>query len=666
MGKGMDFILAFLMLSLGVIVYVVFFGPSKQDLLLMTPTEKLQTLKVNDLDKDIIKELHSLSEFTDPSLTLMEQIEVYWKNDQSEAATFLSNFIFQDVLPQETQMTIVLGRETFILTADGIRLSCIEGWFCRDGDTWGYHHEDCSFTDTLSCECRDDECTNKCWIRSLQGESVQAGQMAEISIDYVSKGSHALSISFGDGSSSSKSVEGEGTVILSHAYHSAGAYALAADIACDDVIDGDNSAAGQIHITPSASGPDDDQPPPGIINITGFLNPDSGPITFLAHIDEGPFDYLEFQIHAPGWRDSTTWIGLGRSASSFSWESAPWSGEARVRARAVSGSRVGGWFEAGPFDVINEDQIQNQTENQTHLTCSGVYPSYCIEAQGPGTDECRTDVDCLDGSSTCIDNDNLNYWLSSSASWDYPGQGDCTETDYCQGGTLYEARCTGQYVCPDFTTYSCPGSCTDGACVNNTLPPVVTDIGGYTNPDEGTITFTATASDPEGDPIQRVEFQVNTGIWQAIGSDTTQPWSVSWDSMPFSGSALVRARAFTIAEGYGAYHQEGPFTITNTPLSPFEITDIGGYTIPDSGTIVFQAYVDEDHRTQTDGITFWIFAFGWNGQTTWYQLGVDSSEPWTASWNSGNWSGNASIRAKAEAGSEETAYYIEGPFSVLN
>lgn len=64
---------------------------------------------------------------------------------------------------------------------------------------------------------------------------------------------------------------------------------------------------------------------------------------------------------------------------------------------------------------------------------------------------------------------------------------------------------------------------------------------------KGTITVSATASDDVG--VTRVEFYVGT---QRIGSDTTSPYSMSWDSKKIANNLyLVSSKAYDAAGNVG-------------------------------------------------------------------------------------------------------------------
>jgi glucose/arabinose dehydrogenase len=79
---------------------------------------------------------------------------------------------------------------------------------------------------------------------------------------------------------------------------------------------------------------------------------------------------------------------------------------------------------------------------------------------------------------------------------------------------------------PGLSTTSSPVAVTVNAPNNPPTVSITSPADGTVYPQPGSVTITANASDAEG-PLQRVEFYVGAAL---IGSDTTSPYSIAWDS----------------------------------------------------------------------------------------------------------------------------------------
>ncbi len=60
---------------------------------------------------------------------------------------------------------------------------------------------------------------------------------------------------------------------------------------------------------------------------------------------------------------------------------------------------------------------------------------------------------------------------------------------------------------------------------------------------KGTVSLKGLASDPDGDPITKVEVRFDSGIWQPATG--TNAWSFSWDTKDMeNGAVTVTVRAY--------------------------------------------------------------------------------------------------------------------------
>ncbi len=123
--------------------------------------------------------------------------------------------------------------------------------------------------------------------------------------------------------------------------------------------------------------------------------------------------------------------------------------------------------------------------NNTLSTLKQFQKKYGIAQTGTVGSKTRAKLNALYGCTvssvpaTCVDSDSgLNYYVSGRASIPVNGPGTSPEflEDSCQGNTLTEAYCSNGRVAS--TTYVCPNSCLNGACVNSNLSVTVTSPNG--------------------------------------------------------------------------------------------------------------------------------------------------------------------------------------------
>jgi hypothetical protein len=150
--------------------------------------------------------------------------------------------------------------------------------------------------------------------------------------------------------------------------------------------------------------------------------------------------------------------------------------------------------------------------------------------------------------------------------------------------------------------------------VDNTAPTVsITSPTATFKP--GIVQVTATASDSQ--PISRVEFYDGSTL---IGTATTAPYSVSWDTTGFpSGSRTLSAKAYDAAGNMGQTSRT--VTVDATPPTV-------AITSPQSGAKVFlsttiQATAADDNNIVTQVVFY-------DGSTV---IGTDTTAPYSVTWN---------------------------------
>ncbi|MBU1975630.1 MAG: hypothetical protein KKG59_04470 [Nanoarchaeota archaeon] len=154
----------------------------------------------------------------------------------------------------------------------------------------------------------------------------------------------------------------------------------------------------------------------------------------------------------------------------------------------------------------------------------------------------------------CVDTSNVfEFYCSGGVS--YGGSSFCGNdtdgTDYCYNGSVYynftDHGCNGGACDIDVSQIwveDCDYGCTAGVCdepVNE--PPVLEDISWDAT--AGTITFTAFASDPNGnETIDWVNMSIITTSYTFSPYDTSAPYTWAFDSGNYTGNATIRAQAY--------------------------------------------------------------------------------------------------------------------------
>jgi archaellum component FlaF (FlaF/FlaG flagellin family) len=161
----------------------------------------------------------------------------------------------------------------------------------------------------------------------------------------------------------------------------------------------------------------------------------------------------------------------------------------------------------------------------------------------------------------------------------------------------------------------------------------------------GSITISADATDNLG--VSRVQFLVNGTV---VGTDSSSPYSISWDSTTIAnGTATITARA-TDAANNATISAARTITVSNaapdtTPPTVSLTAPANGATV--SGTITISA--DASDNVGVSQVEFLV-----NGTV----VGTDNSSPYSISWNSGsiaNGSATITARARDAAGNATTS-----------
>ncbi|MFH1409415.1 MAG: VWA domain-containing protein [Nanoarchaeota archaeon] len=117
-----DSVLGVSLLLLGTIIYSLFFITSDEttqsSLISQDAVDFLSTLKVGDLDPELLANLTGLSDSVDPDLSVLEQIAYFWVKNETDAATNLTDYIFDMLIPNQFGYSIVVGGDVVYENVD--------------------------------------------------------------------------------------------------------------------------------------------------------------------------------------------------------------------------------------------------------------------------------------------------------------------------------------------------------------------------------------------------------------------------------------------------------------------------------------------------------------------------------------------------------------------
>lgn len=146
--------------------------------------------------------------------------------------------------------------------------------------------------------------------------------------------------------------------------------------------------------------------------------------------------------------------------------------------------------------------------------------------------------------------------------------------------------------------------------VDNTVASVsVEDPGAYLS---GTVTLTATASSTAGIASVRIERAVNGGTsWTAVCSDTTSPYTCSWDTTTVA-DGLYDLRA-VMTDSRGSVTTSAVLSARRVDNSPLRAYDVQATNGASAGKL---AATDTLKLTYSEQATLTSILAGWNGSST--------------------------------------------------
>ncbi len=181
----------------------------------------------------------------------------------------------------------------------------------------------------------------------------------------------------------------------------------------------------------------------------------------------------------------------------------------------------------------------------------------------------------------------------------------------------------------------------------DTIKPVValsSPVNGATV--SGNVTVTANASDNVG--VTRVDFLVNGSL---LGSTTSSPYKIQWNTAGLSGSNALQAKAYDAAGNVGASPSIS-MTVNNSVVDTS--APVISITSPTNSANLSGSVTVSVNATDNVGVTRVDFLI--NG----VKVGSDSTTPYVYNWNTSNQVGSNVLSAKAydAAGNVGTAQTI--------
>jgi hypothetical protein len=154
-----------------------------------------------------------------------------------------------------------------------------------------------------------------------------------------------------------------------------------------------------------------------------------------------------------------------------------------------------------------------------------------------------------------------------------------------------------------------------GVTVDNTAPATAVSAPAQSAYVRSTVQISATASDTVS--VAQVEFYAGSTL---IGSDSTAPYSVSWDTATgANGSVTLTTRAYDTA---GNVATSAARTVSVDNLGPAV-----AITSPANGASLFLSTTIQATASDSSGVTQVVF---YDGATV---IGTDTTAPYSMSWN---------------------------------
>ena len=306
----------------------------------------------------------------------------------------------------------------------------------------------------------------------------------------------------------------------------------------------------------------------------------------------------------------------------------------------------------------------------------------------PGAGVCPTDygVTCPTSGSRC-DPDCGTCVITCSVDQHLEGTSCVSNTKACTAsctngqGTGIQTWANGAWgACSATGCASCNANfhLEGSGCVQDNSPPTVT-LSEDKQTVSGSVTFSVTASDADGDSIADIRFDLNyAGNWNndICPGKSGASASCTWDSVAqwaatrmTPGTATLRVKA-TDANGAESSSVTDEFTVDNRPNAP-TLTDISGYSEGgiNTGSVSFQSNPAATAPAAIASVQYWI-KLGSTG--TWISICTAASSPWSCAWNSNTNvpTSNDQVYVKAQATESaplgRSVEKEEGPFKVDN
>ncbi|MBP7708104.1 hypothetical protein KA107_00325 [Candidatus Pacearchaeota archaeon] len=182
--------------------------------------------------------------------------------------------------------------------------------------------------------------------------------------------------------------------------------------------------------------------------------------------------YLEQQLRGPALYEDASADCLARGMRLPTWEEASWDLNSQVLSGANSSNRI--WTTTGCSSTSGRyagayHGLRQKVESGADINAKHYYNN-CMNAGLQVAYQCLGENSSVPANQTCVDTDGgYNFDVKG----DVTAGGGWADSDRCinygeHNGWLRELACSGST--PLYTEYSCPNGCSNGACVNSTVP----------------------------------------------------------------------------------------------------------------------------------------------------------------------------------------------------
>lgn len=263
-------------------------------------------------------------------------------------------------------------------------------------------------------------------------------------------------------------------------------------------------------------------------------------------------------------------------------------------------------------------------------------------------DVCGTAADTAPGSVSSVTltirrSSDSRYWNGSSgtSTTEWPSTTVTGATTLTTSGTTAWNRVLTTASLQNGVSYTVVATATDavgntGTDTHTFMYDTGAPTGSITSPNNGdeiggTVAVTSNSADAEsGVVLAAYEYRVaTTGAWTAIGTDTSSPFSVPWNTTAVANNQYYLRVTTTDAAGNSTSSPDTADRVTVDNTLP-----TGSITAPANGAILKGSVnVTSNSADAGTGVASAKFERSPSGANTWTTIGTDTSSPYSVSWN---------------------------------